>query len=159
MLSWKSFFVALFIAICLVVASGLILIPFAKAVTVDFQWTGETGYSAKGSFSYDEKTAPAIIAEKSSGQTKNLNSLVITFYNPSGKLIHTYENAIDGMAKGDYFEFNFDTVTQQLVGQLDLGGELSGETYLKGRVDETLSLITVEKSGFERVLDRNISHQ
>lgn len=155
MLNWKSLFVTLFIAIFLVLASGLILIPSAEAVTVDFQWRGTTGYSAKGSFSYDEKTAPTIISEKGSGKTKDLKSLVITFYDPSDKPINSYENALDGMAKGEYFEFNFDTATQQLVGQIDLGGELSGETYLKGTVDETLSLLTVEKSGSEHILDED----
>jgi hypothetical protein len=155
MLRWKFFSVALLIAIFLVLASGFIFIPDAEAVTVEFQWHGTTGYFAKGSFSYDEKTTPQIISEKGSGKTKDLNSLVVSFYDPSGKPIAKYENATAGIAKGNYFEFNFDTVTQQLIGQIDLGGEFSGETYLKGTVDKNLSLFTVEKSGSERILDED----
>ena len=42
------------------------------AVTIDFQWSGNQGYTAKGSFSYDEKTSPTIFSEKGSGKTQVL---------------------------------------------------------------------------------------
>ncbi len=45
------------------------------AVTIDFQWLGNQGYTAKGSFSYDEKTAPTIFSEKGSGKMQVLEDV------------------------------------------------------------------------------------
>ena len=140
-------------AIAIALVTGLIFIDSAEAVTNTFEWTGASGYSMKGSFTYDETIAPETITEHGSGKTQALQSLTVTFYAPSGETIHTYENAIDGIATGNYFEFNFDPVRQQPYGNIDLGGEFSGEMYLKGIVNEELSLIEVKQSGEERVID------
>jgi hypothetical protein len=153
MLSLKKIVVAFAIAICIAIAGQLTLVVAAEAITINFQWTGQTGYFARGAFSYDEKTAPKIISEKGAGETKQLQSLVVTFYTPSGKPISTYEDVVNGVAQANYFEFNFNTVTQQLYGRIDIGGELSGETYLKGTVDRDLSLFTIKKTGSELILD------
>jgi len=140
----------------------------AEAVTQNFQWTGSTGYSVRGTFSYDETTATKIISEKGAGQTNNLKSLTVTFYTPSGEPIHgaykprpsragtapyQYENVVDGKSQGNYFEFNFAPTTKQLFGSIDLGGEQSGELFLKGTVERELSLIEIEPSGDEHLLD------
>ncbi|GAB4234300.1 MAG: hypothetical protein Kow0049_18170 [Stanieria sp.] len=53
----------------------------------------------------------------------------------------------------NYFEFHFDTATQKLFGNIDLGGELSGELFLKGTVNQKLSLIEIEPSGKEHLID------
>jgi|GEM_PF-2044859 len=51
----------------------------AQAVDLNFNWLGNAGYSAVGSFSYDEAIAPAIISESGSGVTKFLQSLNVSF--------------------------------------------------------------------------------
>jgi hypothetical protein len=155
MSSLKNGVIILLLSIFIFLLGGLMSISPAHAITIDFQWTGSTGYLAKGSFSYDETKAPKIISEKGSGKTNILESLVVTFYTPSGELISRYEDIVDGVAKGNYFEFNFDTETQQLFGVIDIGGEVSGETYLKGTINDNLSLFSIDNSGLEKILDDN----
>jgi hypothetical protein len=149
----KNLLINLLILISSAFFCGAIFLTPAEAVTQDFQWTGSTGYSVRGTFSYDETTATKIISEKGSGQTNNLKSLTVTFYSPSGEPIHQYENVVDGNSQGNYFEFNFAPTTQQLFGKIDLGGEQSGELFLKGTVERELSLIEIEPSGDEHFLD------
>ncbi len=55
----------------------------AQAIDFIFNWLGDAGYSAVGSFSYDETTAPTIISESGSGATNFLQSLNVSFLDPS----------------------------------------------------------------------------
>jgi hypothetical protein len=153
MLSLKNLLLTLSVAISIFLVSGLAIFDSAEAVTISFQWTGKTGYSAKGSFSYDEKMDSKTISEKGAGKTNSLQSLEVIFYAPSGEPMSTYEDVVNGVAKGQYFEFNFDTVTQQVFGRIDIGGELFGETYLKGTINSELSLFNVGESNFDRIID------
>lgn len=152
MLNFKNGVIILLLSILFFIIS-LMSISSARAITIDFQWAGTTGYLAKGSFSYDETIAPKIISEKGIGKTNILESLAVTFYTPSGQSLGRYENIVNGIAKGNYFEFNFDTETQQIFGFIDLGGEVSGEIYLKGTTDRDLSLFSIDNSGLEEILD------
>ncbi len=93
------------------------------AVTIDFQWLGNQGYTAKGSFSYDEKTAPTIFSEKGSGKTQVLENFQVSFYDNSGQEIAKYDNVSQGVSSANYFPFNFNTKTGQVFGSIDLGGE------------------------------------
>ena len=154
MLDFKHLITNLLAIIAIALASGLMLITPVVAATQSFQITGATGYSVKGTFSYDETKNSTIICEQGAGKTSVLDSLVVTFYSPLGEPIRTYENVADGIAEGKYFEFNFDTINQKLLGNIDLGGEFSGETYLKGKVDGKLSLFKVEESGSEKIIDQ-----
>ncbi|AFZ36981.1 hypothetical protein Sta7437_3480 [Stanieria cyanosphaera PCC 7437] len=153
MLKLKNLLINLLIVILIVLVSDLTFITQAKAVTQNFQWTGSTGYCAKATFTYDETTATKIISEQGAGRTNQLKSLIVTFYTPAGETIHQYENVVNGETRGNYFEFNFDTATQKLFGNIDLGGELSGELFLKGTVNQQLSLIEIEPSGEEHLID------
>ncbi len=151
----QIFFKQRLIAVIIAVLMAFMFPATAEAATTNFQWTGRGGYSAKASFSYNEKIAPKIILEQGNGKTRWLDSLIITFYNPAGHPIGTYENIANGIAKGDYFRFNFNRETGQVLGLIDLGGEKSGEIYLKGRMDEHLSLFSVGKMGSDRAIDEN----
>jgi hypothetical protein len=154
MLDFKRLFISLLAIIAIAIANGLMFISPVIAATQSFQISGATGYSVKGTFSYDETKNAPIISEQGAGKTSVLDSLVVTFYSPEGEPIRSYENVADGIAKGKYFEFNFDTINQKLLGNIDLGGEFIGETYLKGKVDKKLSLFQVEESGNERIIDQ-----
>jgi hypothetical protein len=68
------------------------------AVTIDFQWLGNQGYIAKGSFSYDEKTAPTIFSEKGSGKMQVLEDFQVSFYDNSGQ-----ESALGGEGMGEIY--------------------------------------------------------
>ncbi|NJK48324.1 hypothetical protein HC931_09180 [Candidatus Gracilibacteria bacterium] len=155
MLSLNKGVIILLLSIFIFLLGALMSISPAHAITINFQWTGTTGYLAKGSFSYDETISPKIISEKGIGTTNVLQSLSVSFYTPSGELINHYEDIVNGVAKGNYFEFNFDTETQQIFGFIDIGGEVSGETYLKGIVNDNLSLFSIDRSGLEKILDDN----
>ncbi|AUB38298.1 hypothetical protein COO91_04263 [Nostoc flagelliforme CCNUN1] len=54
----------------------------AQAIELNFNCQGDVGYSAIGSFSYDETTAPTIISERGSGATNFLQSLNVSFLDP-----------------------------------------------------------------------------
>ena len=126
----------------------------AAAVVQEINFSGDRGYQIQTTFSYDEtKNAPEIAAQ-GKGATKVVDYLQVSFYDPAGKLIASYDNIVDHIVQGNYFEFHYDLMKQQLVGEIDLGGESPGEMYLKGNVDEELSLITVESSGSEKIIDR-----
>ena len=141
--------------VCCVIAIALSanLANSAVAARYNFQWYGTAGYSVKGEFNYDENMTSEMILETGKGQTQQLQSLTVSFYNPKGELIHTYNNVVDRQATGNYFEFNFDPQTQQPIGNLDLGGETVGDMYLKGKINKKLSLIEVQSGDREREVD------
>ena len=142
-------------AIAIVVATLCSVLP-ASAVTQELQFESQQGYRVETSFSYDAPTEK--IAERGAGQSKVVDSLKVSFYNPAGEAIASYDNIVDGVVRGDYFEFNYDPTTERLQGAIDLGGESAGEMYLKREADGDLSLIQIEESGAEIVIDR-ISNQ
>ncbi|MBG1271710.1 PEP-CTERM sorting domain-containing protein [Nostoc sp. WHI] len=114
----------------------------AQAIDFNFNWLGDAGYSATGSFSYDEATAPTIISESGSGATNFLQSLNVSFLDPSNNLLQTYNTVAGGVSESSFFAFNFDTSTQTLFGPLDIGGGLGviGESFLQGTIGDSLFL-------------------
>ncbi|MEO1673758.1 MAG: hypothetical protein AAFR77_23775, partial [Cyanobacteria bacterium J06631_2] len=79
--------------------------------------------------------------------------LKVSFYSPDREMIASYDNIVDGVVQANYFEFHYDPATQQLLGEMDLGGESAGEIYLKGNVKQGLVLIEVEPSGEEKTMN------
>ena len=150
MLNRRNFIVKLLIAT--IVSIAFWIQPAAYATTQQIQLNGANGYTVQTTFSYKSSNLETI-AEGGKGKTKVIDSLTVNFYNPSGEAIASYNNIVDGVARGNYFQFNFDPATQKLWGEIDLGGELAGEMYLKGEVEGELSLIEVEASGKERIID------
>ena len=151
----KRIFAQLFIVTSLTLILLLTRIAPAEAITVNFTWQGNQGYSATGTFNYDQKTAPIILSETGVGTTQALESLTVSFADPSNQPIKTYDNINDGISTGKYFQFNFNTMTQNIIGLIDIGGELPGDIYLKGTVDTDLSLIQVSASRVEKIVDSN----
>ena len=137
----------------IVILANLCFPMTAIATTQDLQINSKAGYTVQARFSYDDTKNIGVIRESGRGKTKAIDSLVVSFYDPAGKTIASYNNVADGVATGDYFEFNFDPTTQQLLEQIDLGGESAGQMYLKGEVDRELSLIEIDASGEEKTID------
>ena len=145
------------LAVKLVTLAILALINFAwvspaNAVNRDFQLSSDRGYRLETNFDYELADGKEI-AERGKGKTKAIDSLQVRFYNPDGEMIASYDNIVDGIARGEYFEFNYDPNTQQLIGNIDLGGESAGEMYLKGNIEKGLTLIEVESTGEERAMN------
>ena len=154
-MSMKRIFAQLVVVTSLALSFTLTSIVPAQAITVNFSWQGNQGYSATGTFHYDEKTAADIIPEKGGGETKGLDKFTVSFYDPSNQKIIDYDNISNGVLMGNYFQFNLNTITQKIFGSIDIGGESSGDMYLKGTVDTRLSLIQVSASGAEEIVDSN----
>lgn len=127
----------------------------AQAITYDFSWSGNGNYSAKGSFSFDENIAPTSFSESGPGTTNFLQSLNISFFDPTNNFISAYDNVVNGISTANYFKFNFDTNTQEIFGLIDFGGEVAGDTYLKGTVNSDFSLFQVPQSGADFSIDGN----
>jgi hypothetical protein len=152
MVNYQNFAVKLTTILAIALINLIEVFP-AVAITQDFQLNSDRGYRVETNFSYDETKSSGMLAEQ--GKESNLvDSLKVSFYDPDGKMIASYDNIVDGMIQNNYFEFNYDLNSQQLLGRVDLGGESAGEMYLKGDVDQGFSLIMVEPSGDEKVIDR-----
>ena len=88
---------------------GLGLAQPALAITFKTEWTGQIlGYSAEGTFSYDENIAytDGIV------RRDDLTRFDISFYDPAGELIKTFE---DNHLTYAGFNFNFDTRTREIL--------------------------------------------
>jgi hypothetical protein len=130
----------------------------AQAIELNFNWLGDAGYSATGSFSYDETTAPAIISEAGGGATNFLQSLNVSFLDPSKNLLGTYNTVVGGVSQSDFFKFNFDTSTHTLFGPFDIAGGtgLIGEYFFQGTVGDSLFLRQdIDQVSAFRTLDQN----
>ncbi len=127
------------VVIGIAVLIGVIGAKPVQAVTFDFNWKGNAGYSVEGSFSYDETQNTSTITDE------NLDFLKISFFDANHKLLKTYINMENGNEKGinSYLEFNFNSKTKSLSGAFDVGqGNLTGENdfYLKGVANSNLEL-------------------
>lgn len=87
----------------------------AQAIEFKLNWEGNAGYSALGSFSYNEDTAPASFSEEGLGETNVLESLSISFFNPSNELIGDFMPVIDGVSVYQFLSFGFDTVNHEIL--------------------------------------------
>ncbi len=152
MVNLRNLLINLTIVIAIVMTSFCSDLP-AVAVTQELQIVSSDGYRVKTAFDYNQVDNSNAIAEQGSGATKAVNSMIVSFYNPDGEMMANYDNIVGGVVQGNYFEFNYDPKTQQLLGAIDLGGESAGEIYLKGDVEQGLHLIRVEASGEEVIMD------
>ncbi|MBN3926790.1 hypothetical protein [Nostoc sp. NMS4] len=122
----------------------------AHAAEFKFNWKGDTGYLAQGSFNYDPTTAPSVISETGLGATKNLQSLSISFFDPLNHLINSFTPVLSGVSNYSYLRFNFDRTKEQIFGPFDVGkdNDLAGDTWLNNNlalIDEDASDEVVAK--------------
>ena len=129
----------------------------AQAIEFNFSWQGDAGYSALGTFSYDETTAPSIISESGAGPTDYLDSLSVSFFDPSNILLGTYNTVTGGVSESQFFTFNFDTSNQTLFGDFDIagGGVLIGEYFLQGTIGSSLEFRQDINGLQSRLVDKN----
>jgi hypothetical protein len=125
----------------------------AVAVMQKVQIKSLGGYQVEINFSYDASQNTLMLSEQGR-EAKLVDDLKVNFYAPDGKMIASYDNIVDGIIQSKYFEFNYELETQRLQGKVDLGGTSEGEMYLKGDIEQGFSLIMVEPSGEERIVDQ-----
>ena len=83
--------------------------PTPDIVTYNFDWTGQiAGFSVTGEFSYDASQ----FFEDDIVREENLESFDISFFDPEGNLLRTYE---DNHLTFPEFNFAFDTNTQEIL--------------------------------------------
>lgn len=130
----------------------------AQAISFNFNWQGDAGYSATGMFSYDETTAPTIISESGAGPTNYLQSLMVSFFDPDNNPLQSFNTVTNGVSESPFFQFNFDTSTQTLFGAFDVAGGTGviGEQFFSGTIGSFLQLRQdVDQIATSIQLDRN----
>ncbi|MEH1884859.1 hypothetical protein [Nostoc sp.] len=130
--------------IALVLAIAISTHNLADAAEFNFNWKGDTGYSAKGSFNYDTTTIQSVISEAGLGTTKSLQSLSISFFDPFSTLINSFTPVLSGVSNYSFLRFNFDSTKDQIFGPFDVGKDdnLPGDTWLNNNlalIDEGFS--------------------
>jgi hypothetical protein len=138
------------------VALSVAIAQQAQAISFNFNWRGNTGYSATGMFSYNQATAPTIISESGDGPTNYLQSLMVSFFDPSNSPLQSFNTVTNGVSQSPFFKFNFDTSTQTLFGAFDVGGGtfVIGEQFFQGTIGGLLELKQdVDQMGASIVLD------
>lgn len=112
--------------------AAAILHPVQAALVFDFGWQGDSGYSARGSFGYDETTAPAIIVENGAGPTIDLDFLSVAFFDPSSNPLQSFDTVVGGVSSSTFFAFSFDTTAESIIGVFNVGGGTGapGEQWL-----------------------------
>ncbi|MEM8673677.1 MAG: hypothetical protein AAGF83_07370 [Cyanobacteria bacterium P01_G01_bin.67] len=153
MSNFQIFVIKILVGLGAILLNICFILP-AYAVTQELQINGDRGYQVQTIFSYDEREHSKALAKQERDVIEAIDNLRVSFYDPSGSMIASYDNIVDGVAQGSYFEFHYDPIKQKLWGEIDLGGETVGEMYLKGNVAEELALIKVEASGEEKIVDR-----
>ncbi|WP_392535859.1 PEP-CTERM sorting domain-containing protein [Nostoc sp. C117] len=131
------------------IALGLSLLEAVPvhALTLNFDWTGNAGYSARGSFSYDETQGYTTI------DNSKLQSITVSFFDPSKKLLNSFAPVTNGSIVYDFLDFNYDTGTKSLFGYFDVGQDKtqSRDYYLFGNVGLGLNL----RNPTEGTIDHN----
>ncbi len=138
--------------LCIATAALAINLSLVKstpvdAVTLNFEWTGNAGYSARGSFNYDETQGYSTVDES------KLRSLTIDFFDPNNKLLNSFAPIINGSIAYDFLDFSYDTATKSLFGFFDVGKDdgQSTDYYLYETVGLNLSL----RNPIQGTIDQN----
>ncbi|MEM8723195.1 MAG: hypothetical protein AAGE84_28580 [Cyanobacteria bacterium P01_G01_bin.39] len=152
MFNYQKFALLILMALATILLNVGYVLP-VEAMTQQLKMKGDRGYQVEAVFSYDQASATEITVQ-GRGTTDTVDSLKVSFYDPSGSVIASYDNIVDSIAYGNYFEFHYDPLLHKILGEVDLGGESAGEMYLKGNVADKLSLIVVDPSGKEKVVDQ-----
>lgn len=151
----KNFWTKLAVTTTIAMTLPATIAQQAKAVTFNFNWLGDSGYSARGSFSYDENTAPAIINVSGAGPIGVLQSLTVSFFDPADTPLQSFNTVAGGVSNSTFFAFNFNTTTQQLFGDFNVGGGTGavGEQFFNGTIGGLLRLRQIDGPGSNILLD------
>jgi hypothetical protein len=122
----------------------------AQAITFNYSFQTNTGYSGTGQFSYDELTAPPIISESGPGPTDALKFLSLSVFNPAGNLLDSGNSVVNGISTDDFLLFEFNTLTQTLI-SLDNNTAASGNNpyyFISNAVDPNYIFVGAGNTDF-----------
>ncbi|MEM6708287.1 MAG: hypothetical protein AAF648_05840 [Pseudomonadota bacterium] len=148
-----------FVRFCLRVCALCSLTAPAFATPVDptyrFSWTGASGYSLAGSFSFDAAAQGSVIQvgnpaftfpvpREGAGPVSPLTSLTVSFFDPDSTPLLSYDTVANGISDSVFFAFQFDTVTEEVVldSYFNIGGGeiIAGVQFFTGTNGQSLSL-------------------
>jgi hypothetical protein len=84
----------------------------AQALTFNYSFQTDTGYTGKGQFSYDGN--PAIISESGPGPTNFLQFLSLSVFSPANNLLDSGNSVVNGISNDSFLLFQFDALTKTL---------------------------------------------
>lgn len=126
----------------------------AGLVTRNFEWLGTTGvngynpgYSVSGSFTYDDSfTTVAAEGAWTGDFNDGLEDLSVSFFDDLGGALGTFGVVVGGVINYEYLVFQFDTATQQITGNFDMGQDTGNinEYYLWGTVGGASHLVEAD---------------
>ncbi|WP_235622380.1 PEP-CTERM sorting domain-containing protein [Nostoc sp. PCC 7524] len=91
----------------------LINVSSANAASFELNWTGNNGYSAQGKFSFDDSLLGSVVTKD------NLDKFSISFFNPTGNLLRTFDYSFPNPSSSFNFNFNPATNTVLQTGNFD----------------------------------------
>ncbi|MEM6634535.1 MAG: hypothetical protein AAF667_01470 [Pseudomonadota bacterium] len=133
----------------LIVALGALVVPGAsKAATISkmFSWVGDGGFSAKGSFSYDDTrlSVSGFAAASGLGPTTGLDELTVSFFDPSNTLLGTFNSVSGGVSSYEILLFEYSARSNSFVDGsfINIGADTGtpGEYFLVGQFGGFASL-------------------
>ncbi|MEC4984751.1 MAG: hypothetical protein SAJ37_18150 [Oscillatoria sp. PMC 1068.18] len=89
----------------------------SQLITYNLSWEGDGGYTASGSFTYDQQNVGNTVNED------NLEDFQITFFSPEGEEIDSFDYDFPNPDPSGEFNFQFDTLTETVLQSSDFNTE------------------------------------
>jgi len=131
----------------------------AGIITQGFIWAGEAGYTVEGGISYDG--AIPIVSGFGVGPTTGIQDLTVSFYDPGHNLLFSVVDVSGGVSSYDYLSFTFDTLQQQIVGDLngmfDLGrNSFPGDLYIAGAIGGASDIFDFDTNSLDSIANGTV---
>jgi len=84
----------------------------AQALTFNYSFQTDTGYSGNGQFSYTGN--PVTVSASGSGPVAPLQSLSLSVFDPANNLLDSGNSVVNGVSNNSYLYFGFDALTETL---------------------------------------------
>ncbi|MFO1434780.1 MAG: PEP-CTERM sorting domain-containing protein [Candidatus Competibacteraceae bacterium] len=138
-------------AVTTMVLSGALALSVstpAQALTFNYSFVTDTGYSGNGQFSYTGN--PATVSATGSGPVAPLQSLSLSVFDPANSLLDSGNSVVNGFSSDSYLRFDFNALTETLS-ILDTNTAASGSNpyyFISNAVDSNGTPITAPGSAF-----------
>ena len=129
-------------------SAGLAGVAPAHAADFTYEFKANTGYSAEGTFSYNNTSPSGIIAEEGAGPTNFLTSISLSVFDPSHNLLASGSSVVNGISNDSFFKFNFDSNTKQLA-VLDTSTSAVDNYFVSNAVDTSGQPVTPGSTSFK----------
>lgn len=120
----------------------------AQALTFNYSFLTDTGYSGNGQFRYTG--SPATVSAAGAGPVAPLQFLSLAVFSPVPSLLDSGAPVVGGVSSDPYFRLEFDALTET-IGVLDANTGSSGHDpyyFISNRVDTSGGLLPSPGSDF-----------